>query len=275
MLLVPNKRLRLVAGVLETANFAYLKLLLKDPQAARSFAGRVFRTYAELGSGVRYWRACSIDALLPPGQSYEINLQYGRYEILSNPVDELAYLALLARATEANRIFEIGTFRGRTALTFALNTADTAIIHTLDLPPDPHQLDGMNDADALIATHADPGADYRGTPVEHKIRQLYGDSRTFDFEPYLGTMDLVFVDGGHDYDIVSSDTRNALRLIHDGGVVIWHDFANYGDYNDVTRAVVELVPRGEVIQLGASQLSLYLGRESPLRRHLEGLPNPR
>lgn len=143
MLLVHNKRLRLLAGVLKTANFAYLKLLLKNPQAARSFAGRIFRTYAELGSGVRYWRACGIDALLPPGRAYQINLQYGRYEVLSNPVDELAYLALLARATETTKIFEIGTFRGRTALTFALNTPDTAIIYTLDLPPDQHDVDGM------------------------------------------------------------------------------------------------------------------------------------
>jgi hypothetical protein len=134
MLLVNSKHLRLLAGVLETANFAYLKLLLKNPRAARSFAGRIFRTHAELGSGVRYWRACGIDALLPPGCSYEINLQYGRYEVLSSSIDELAYLALLARATEANRIFEIGTFRGRTALTFAQNTPDTAIIYTLDLP---------------------------------------------------------------------------------------------------------------------------------------------
>ena len=44
------------------------------------------------------------------------------------------------RALEPTCIFEIGTFRGRTAMNFALNSPETCRVFTLDLPPGPHTL---------------------------------------------------------------------------------------------------------------------------------------
>jgi len=41
------------------------------------------------------------------------------------------------------------------------------------------------------------GTRYRGTVWEHKIQQLYGDSAAFDYTPYQGKIDFVFVDGSH------------------------------------------------------------------------------
>jgi hypothetical protein len=46
-------------------------------------------------------------------------------------------------------------------------------------------------------------------------------------------------------------------MLRPGGVVLWHDFALYGDYNDVTRAVVSLVPSDELFQIANSQLAYY------------------
>ena len=37
------------------------------------------------------------------------------------------------------------------------------------------------------------------------------------------------IDGGHGYNVVKSDTENALRMINrDRGVIIWHDAVDYG-----------------------------------------------
>ena len=42
-------------------------------------------------------------------------------------------------------------------------------------------------------------------------------------------VDLIVIDGGHGYDVVKSDTENALRIINrERGVIIWHDAVDYG-----------------------------------------------
>jgi hypothetical protein len=110
-------------------------------------------------------------------------------------------------------------------------------------------------ADGTIIGKSEPGVDYRGKPASGKIRQLYGDSRTFDFAPHEGTVDLFLVDGAHDYASARSDTERALACTRDGGWILWHDFGNYGEYNDVTRAVLELVPNA--VQIGNTQLAIH------------------
>jgi SAM-dependent methyltransferase len=63
-----------------------------------------------------------------------------------------------------------------------------------------------------------------GTPVEHKITQLYGDSKGFDEIPWLGKFDLILVDGSHAYSYVRNDREKALRMLAEGGMILWHDY---------------------------------------------------
>ncbi|HSG98734.1 MAG TPA: class I SAM-dependent methyltransferase, partial [candidate division Zixibacteria bacterium] len=91
----------------------------------------------------------------------------------------------------------------------------------------------------------------------HKITQLYGNSQTYDFSEFYAAMDLVFIDGAHHYDAVVNDTNNALKMIRPGGVIVWHDFANYGDYNDVTRAALDTIGADAIVQLERTQLAIY------------------
>ena len=51
---------------------------------------------------------------------------------------------------------------------------------------------------------------------------------------------LVFVDRSHHYDYVMSDTRAAMDMPNEGGIVVWHD---YGVWEDVTRALDALEQR--------------------------------
>ena len=56
-----------------------------------------------------------------------------------------------------------------------------------------------------------PKFDFTGMPTEKKITLLTGNSRTFNFGPGPESIDLIFVDGGHDLPTVTDDTANSLR----------------------------------------------------------------
>jgi hypothetical protein len=121
--------------------------------------------------------------------------------------DTFAFAALVfARAPKS--YFEIGTGFGRSATTAALNTPPDAVIHTLadDYLDNPHI-----------------GRVFREHPLAGKIHAMRGDSRNFSFDPWLGKIDFVFVDGAHDFETVSNDTAVAFRLIAPGGWIVWHD----------------------------------------------------
>lgn len=155
-------------------------------------------------------------------------------------------LAALVKRHRPQRIFEIGTFRGVTAMTMAANAPAGSVLYTLDLPPTMsaaqiasehyagndrsgfHKLaraDASRDVGRLLATHAGPGT----------IEQLYGDSTTFDFSAFHESVDLFFVDGCHSYPNALADTRTAWRCLRPGGVAVWHDFP----WEDVQKAVGE------------------------------------
>ena len=258
MLLTKNKLLRVCWGFCETFSLLSLKLCFKNPPRARAFPGKVFREYMSQVGHDR-WHSKGIDELFPRMTDSRIVIEHLQGGGVHNPVAELAYLALITRNVCPRRIFEIGTFRGRTALNFALNSAPDCIVHTLDLPPDSREASkrATNADDAAIIEASRTGVDYQGKDAAGKIQQLFGDSITFDFSPYFGQMGVVFVDGAHHYAAVESDTRNALKMVQPGGWIIWHDFANYGDYNDVTRAVLDLLPGQEIIQIDNTQLAVY------------------
>lgn len=258
MLLIENKTLRQAVGMVETANLLLLKLLIKKPAHLRYLPGKMFRDYMSL-VGNEAWQSRDIFKLFPEARDVRITLEPVPGEGISTPMDELAYLAFVTKVIGPKAVFEIGTFRGRTALNFALNAPDDCKVHTLDLPPAGRDegARATGSADTSLIQQSKPGAEFLGRPEAARIEQLYGDSTRFDFTPYYDRMDIVFVDGAHHYAAALSDTRHALRMVRPGGVVLWHDFANYGDYNDVTRAVLECLPGTEVFQIDNSQLALY------------------
>jgi predicted O-methyltransferase YrrM len=59
----------------------------------------------------------------------------------------------------------------------------------------------------------------------HRVNHVFCDSKKWDTSTYpRGFFDTIFIDGGHQADVVASDTRKALPLLREGGVVLWHDF---------------------------------------------------
>ena len=153
---------------------------------------------------------------------------------------ELIIIARLVVESGAHAVFEFGTFDGRTTLNLANNAGPDARVFSLDLPA---ANAGSTSAplhrhESRYAEKPASGARYRGTDAEPRIIQLYGDSGSFDFSPYRGSMDLVFVDGSHAYRYVVNDSLRALEMLRPrGGTILWHD---YGRWDGVTRALNEL-----------------------------------
>jgi hypothetical protein len=128
-----NKMLRKLVGFCATLNFLQLKLLVKQPARATSFPGHIFRKYLMLAK-IDGWSAVTMDELVPPSERIQIQVHHLEGGGLSSSLLEIACLGLLARYSQAKTIFEIGTFRGRSALSFAANSSPDCIVYTLDLP---------------------------------------------------------------------------------------------------------------------------------------------
>lgn len=157
---------------------------------------------------------------------------------------ELEILSKLVKFTDPAVLFEIGTFDGRTTLNLAAQSRPDARVYTLDLPRA-----GLAAAGLPLAVHdrkyvdkAESGVRFHGTDVEEKITQLYGDSATFDYKPYLGKVDFVFVDGSHSYHYVLNDSWAAWRLVRGAGRIVWHDYVSSGHqcWPGLVRALEEL-----------------------------------
>jgi predicted O-methyltransferase YrrM len=153
---------------------------------------------------------------------------------------ELPMLANMIAHFKPKSVFEFGTFDGRTTINMAINAPYDAKIFTLDLPKNQiaktkFKLDKEDLKYAKIVTS---GSRYMGKEGSGKIVQLFGDSATFDYKPYLGKIDFIFVDGSHAKAYIKNDTETALRLRSKNGVILWHDYASV--WPDVTNTLDEL-----------------------------------
>lgn len=131
----------------------------------------------------------------------------------TSTVLDLLLLRGLVRSRPGCHYFEIGTFRGESAIAVADEAAEVV---TLSLSDD-HLLSLGADR-SFVAAHrvfSDPNP---------KIRHIFGDSRTFDVTPFLDWADVLFIDGDHSRHAVECDTRRFLPIVRRGsGVVVWHD----------------------------------------------------
>ena len=181
--------------------------------------------------------AVSPEALI--GEAAELTL----YQIAARPGNtSLTEQIVLARQVESRQpraLFEFGTFDGRTSLNLVAHAAPDAHLYTLDLPAEQAPLFPLETGEQAFVDKPESGTRFLGTRWATQITCLQGDSATFDFSPYDGSIDLVFVDASHAYPYVKSDSLQALRLLRPGGgLIVWHDYSR--DWPGVIRALDEL-----------------------------------
>jgi hypothetical protein len=152
---------------------------------------------------------------------------------------------LATAAKKARQIFEFGTCTGKTTYLVARNSPADAVVTTLTLAPDQKDQytkgsgDNRRNTRAALRESTLTSFLYSGTSVEPKVRQLFGDSKSFDESAYLNRCDLIFVDGSHAYSYVVSDSAKALKMIRPGGLILWHDYVG-PEEEGVFRALNEL-----------------------------------
>ena len=186
--------------------------------------------------------AVSIEDLVGSSSTTELVLSDWAKDRGAGSLWDLVAVCLLARSRSPGICFEIGTGEGRTALHLALNTPSETKVYTLD-----------------VSVHPDTGSIFRKHAEASKITRLTGDSQVMDLSSYYQTVDLVFVDGAHDYEAVSSDTRLAFSLLSPGGCVIWDDLAP--GWPGVVRAVREWSRNNPIRRIAGTKLAFY---ERPL-----------
>lgn len=80
---------------------------------------------------------------------------------------------------------------------------------------------------------------YREKGLAHRVHQIYCDSRELDITPYAENFfDSILIDGGHTPEIVTSDTRKALKILRPGGLIIWHDFCPRPEIAETFESVI-------------------------------------
>jgi hypothetical protein len=170
-------------------------------------------------------------------------------------------VSALCTVLECQTVFEFGTYRGDTAWLLAHN-APMARLYTLDLTgPEAIRTTELEltDIDEYFSTW-ERGVRFRGTPEAARITQLSGDSATFDFSPFRGAMDLVYVDASHSYSYVRSDTEAALAMLSASGTIVWDDYTHYPG---VYAYLNEIAPALDhpIVHILGTRLAVYSRRD--------------
>jgi hypothetical protein len=163
--------------------------------------------------------------------------------------DELAWL--IEQASTRRTVIEIGSWKGRSTKALALSVQEVvySVDHWLDGPP-PADIKRREDSDWLEVTYRGSNAIkadfFRNLSDEIQSRKcvptgLPSEKAAGRMREILGgrKVDMVFIDGGHEYPEVKRDIELWRPMLVDGGLLCGHDYPRLGVYT----AVSELVPK--------------------------------
>jgi predicted O-methyltransferase YrrM len=238
----------LSSGAWVTTAKAVFPLILKDPETRR------IASWACL-DGCRE----STSKTFPQIESIEVKVLRPHDRIIGTSIDLLELMMLLSvvRYLNARNILEIGTSDVNTTLNLAENCTPEGRVTTIDLPLDWSGEPGLGIPNCYInvTSRKKVGIQFKDTPYESQIRQVFADSATLNWNELSGPFDLVFIDGNHHYAYVKRDTENALRHLKSGGCIVWHDYAAI---KDVSTAVDEFAQSLKVYSIRGTRLALAL-----------------
>jgi predicted O-methyltransferase YrrM len=202
---------------------AHLLKGVLNPSRGRSAATVMYRA---LKSNAAEIPRASLSEIFPGIDQVEIRVKYSPY-MGGGSLSDVITLAQMVKFLGCQRMFEIGTFRGYTTFHLALNSPAHSHVYTLDLPASGVTEAKLEITDLQFIQKPSSGEWFKNTECEPKITQFLADSASFDYSSFEGTMNFVYVDGGHSYEYAMADSLTARRLLAPGGLIVWHDYPTY------------------------------------------------
>jgi predicted O-methyltransferase YrrM len=262
--------LQRMLDLMASLNFCSVRLFLRNRDLARTYFSRSLRSYDELmrfglpsGNPVTFldeqgWsRDQASTALQLPTE-----LRDGG----GTQIEELVYLAAVTRRLQPKKIFEIGTFTGRTTAIFVMNAPAGAEVITLDLPPSGEPLDATQyiETDLDLIQTRNVGSFARALGLGERFQQILCDSMCFDPQPHRCTVDLAFIDGAHSLLHVKNDTEKVAVMVTNRSLVFWHDYGGKGSFRPLSEYLENLGRQARIYRIPGTSLAWTTGAE--LRR---------
>ena len=131
--------------------------------------------------------------------------KYKKIQGFTNDKERVFLSNFIKKNLHIKNILEIGFNAGHSASTF-LEARDDIILDTVDLCSNPY----VNECYELIKKKFNRITLYKGSSIDilPKLNKKY---------------DLIFIDGGHLYNIVNNDLKNSLKLSHKNTIIILDD----------------------------------------------------
>ena len=164
----------------------------------------------------------------------------------------------------SNKIFEFGTCSGKTTYLMALNSPEDSEIISLTLKPENLENIEKNNQDNKISYRNIMNESiyknflFTGSKFENKIKVIFQNSLDFDETQYTNFFDLIFIDGGHTYSVVKSDTQKAFKMINKNGIILWHDYVpGKTSSKDVVKLINEISKKNRIFTIKDTSLCYF------------------
>lgn len=187
---------------------------------------------------------------IPTSEEIASRVQVAKDVYGTMPGIEAAYTAAIVKSVKPRTIFIIGEHRGMLTSYLANNAPSDCLIFTLDLSRQHYEREQVAIPDAINKNFVNYeqhqiGEAWRSSsfPYRHRILGFLGDSTHSDlslfFDALAGSMDLIIVDGSHEYHQVCIDLKTANK-ISSGGPIIVDDFWKQPRLFEVTEAALHM-----------------------------------
>jgi hypothetical protein len=99
---------------------------------------------------------------------------------------------------------------------------------------------------------------FSNTEVEEKIKVIFQNSLDFNEDKFKKKMDLIFIDGGHTYSVIKSDTEKAFEMLSSHGIILWHDYVpGKRSSKDVVRYINEIAKKKTIRLINNTSICYY------------------
>jgi hypothetical protein len=182
---------------------------------------------------------------------------------------DTAILLALAKLVQPRTYFEFGTYLGVQLINVAANLPQESRLYTLDLDEESATAQVDEKQRPLTVQYLNAKRQkklaFLGSSFEERIIPLRGDSNTYDFTPFRGQMDMLFVDGGHELPTLRSDTENAFKMLSPAriGCIAWHDYGNK-NYPGLRDYIDELSESRDMFFVEESWMVFFIHKDDSL-----------